>query len=164
MEFDSIEEKVIYEKLSKATAPRGTPSADELRALLTSLQEQGWYTSSGKLPSQGLVQHVKVFVKRCARKLVYWYVEPLCRRQSDFNLAVIKAMAMLADRCDSLSSRVSALDGQNEKMRAVIAGLKRQNVELRTQLTGMDNVVCDGEISSVAEANADENTKEPLWS
>lgn len=50
-----------------------------------------------------------VFVKRVIRKLLKWYLEPVCDQQSDFNLATVSAVSGVKDMSTGLQMDISLL-------------------------------------------------------
>lgn len=64
-----------------------------------------------------------VFVKRIIRKMLKWYVEPICFQQSDYNNHIVKAlydsieiMKDLIEKNNSLSNEITILNEKIKKL------------------------------------------------
>jgi SAM-dependent methyltransferase len=90
-------------------ADRETVLSVRIRA--RSAAEQLWPVTAETAPHGGLVAR---FVKRAARRLMRWYVEPLARQQRSFNEAVLRLVDGLAEEVD----RLSAARGERERLLA----------------------------------------------
>jgi len=129
MGFASIEEKVIYEKLTAhlATTPEQADKRDgqsEHLALIDEIAkniyilEQTRESSSFKplLSKRRFIGRFVIFIKKVIRKLTSWYVEPVCKQQSLFNSAVTPSIGRLTeisrvhiDKFDLLAKRIEQM-------------------------------------------------------
>jgi SAM-dependent methyltransferase len=90
-------------------ADRETALSVRIRA--RSAAEQLWPVTAETPPHGSTVAR---FVKRAARRLMRWYVEPLARQQRSFNEAALRLIDGLAEEVD----RLSAARGERERLLA----------------------------------------------
>lgn len=58
---------------------------------------EGWYIESYvPLKGNGTIGKLKAFIRKCIRKSIHWYVEPISDAQSIYNNKVSQAMEALA--------------------------------------------------------------------
>lgn len=173
MKFDSIEEKVIYEKLTKdslATEYKDKNSSMELSSahcggsdpheciadlhkLISILDDKRVNVAYRPIFSKGgLRGKMGLFIKKVLRKLIKWYVEPICVQQTDFNNAVTPSIGKLTEIQEVILEKLSIFDNfkkeLSEKMMEVeelqkIANLKIIESDEKLKLieeTGMVNI------------------------
>ncbi len=90
-------------------ADRETALSVRIRA--RSAAEQLWPVTAETPPHGSTLAR---FVKRAARRLMRWYVEPLARQQRSFNEAALRLIDGLAEEVD----RLSAARGERERLLA----------------------------------------------
>lgn len=124
MPFQSIEEKIIYEKLTEKTDSEKakfsrdldkTPQAliSQVSGHLYTLAQTGDNTSFRPLTSyRKSVERVVIFIKRVIRKLLFWYVEPVCRQQTDFNRTVTSTIGHINETNQELLREISQMETQ----------------------------------------------------
>ncbi len=62
-----------------------------------------------------------VFFKRAVRKLLKWYIEPICFQQTDFNNAVTPAIGRLTQLSSMLNQRTEQLELEKETIKTIAA-------------------------------------------
>ena len=164
MYFSSIEEKVIYNKLKPNASDKNInntfeslvqppPFAFKLQGTSTTIAEllsmQSRYldimgrtrfsnTRRVLASNRKYIGRFIVFGKKVIRKLIAWYLEPLCKRQSEFNSATMPAIGKLTESVIYLEHRLQSLTDCNEKIiiqhRADIESYAARITELEKQL------------------------------
>jgi len=130
----SYEEKIIYEKLMKmnnAPTENIVTVADtseqvienrlfnELSRYVHSMEQLRENTSYRPVISnRRILGRMVVFVKRVIRKLVSWYVEPVCNQQSAFNRAVTPSIGCLTEISHGLEMKTMTMSRQQDELRA----------------------------------------------
>ncbi len=139
-EFLNIEEEIIYQKLAPnqhqledlsselldaanylgssgmLDADKVVQSFSELGDLIITLQETSEnyafrpLFSDSKVFGRGIL-----FAKRVVRKLLKWYIEPICFQQTTFNNAVTHSIEQIAKIQSDLTVSIAALTKQQQK-------------------------------------------------
>ena len=139
-EFLNIEEEIIYQKLAPnqhqhedlsselldaanflgssgmLDADKVVQSFSELGDLIITLQETSEnyafrpLFSDSKVFGRGIL-----FAKRVVRKLLKWYIEPICFQQTTFNNAVTHSIEQIAKIQSDLTVSIAALTRQQQK-------------------------------------------------
>lgn len=133
-------ENVIEEKLKPIFSPQvqikndPAPQNNELGKLLSvmaSTREN--YAFRHIYSCRKVMGPFIVFGKRVVRKLLKWYLEPVCFQQTDFNRATTAAVEELAARSEAFIRRcedqdicTAAIAQRNEKYEALIAAITKQ--------------------------------------
>lgn len=133
-------ENVIEEKLKPIFSPQvqikndPAPQNNELGKLLSvmaSTREN--YAFRHIYSCRKVMGPFIVFGKRVVRKLLKWYLEPVCFQQTDFNRATTAVVEELAARSEALSRRCedqdvcnAAIAQKNEKYEALIAAITQR--------------------------------------
>lgn len=128
VEFTSIEEKVIYHKLTKndASVPSPLYKADvgsnldlgdvsQLQEKIIShlnTMESTRHSGSYRviLSERKFVGAFVIFVKKIIRKLCFWYIEPICHQQTAFNDAVTPAIGSMTEINAALINQIHQLE------------------------------------------------------
>jgi len=115
LRFQSIEEKVIYEKLTLGKVDSSTKSesatiqleqtsdvTEKINEYVGALEQNKVNTSYRPLhSSRKMLARPVTFIKRVIRRLVFWYVEPVCQQQTTFNDATTQSIGyMIEQLCD----------------------------------------------------------------
>ena len=129
IKFESIEQKIIYERLM-AEGVQSESKYENLVGIALSnnrvltLSERrniqrdmvAMYCTKENISWQPIVSYKSgilgkgiVFLKRCIRKLMFWYVEPVCVKQSQFNDAAYSLLGRLSDIENNQLQRVKEL-------------------------------------------------------
>ncbi|SCP95749.1 FkbM family methyltransferase [Anaerobium acetethylicum] len=133
MEFGSIEEKVIYEKLKNGmqvdcrknngvgtsnTIPGSDFSNetinqyfDEITRNIAVMNSTSYNTSNRLINSYR--GKLGILAKRAIRKILRWYIEPVCEQQSAFNNAVTPSIGRMTEIMDKLKE-------QNHEMQTIL--------------------------------------------
>lgn len=147
---ESILEDILYERLvcSDITAhtSTGTPSLTPEESTSAYIREIGGYISTMEATRQNYAfRHIYsvrkilgpliVFFKRVVRKLLKWYIEPICDQQTEFNNAVTPSIGRLTE----LSQRsindlrvVEKLSRSNQDSLQAMEELSRTNSDALT--------------------------------
>ncbi len=75
-----------------------------------------------------------VLYKRIVRKLLKWYIEPICFQQTEFNNAVTLASDRVALIISLVYQKAEHLELKTEQLEKEIEHLKRSNAELEREL------------------------------
>jgi len=115
--FDSLEHEVLYEYLmvnemiDKADLSKlisyGTFMANPIRSL------EYFSINTGDFP---IIHHkhkrfgcIFVFIKRCIRKFLRWYINPIIERQNRYNTEVLNIIKILYKNIEEISAKVRKL-------------------------------------------------------
>lgn len=75
----------------------------------------------------GLLNSVKVFVKKVQRKLIKWYIEPICYQQTDFNNAVVSSFGRILENMNFLKKHMEENNNQLRNYENIIYDMKIEN-------------------------------------
>jgi|GEM_PF-182895 len=154
--FDSIEEKVIYEKLTsqlneQATDIRvrgnvqqfgnlsdGSLNSEKISAYVSEIGnnidtlEQTRANTSYRLilSNRRVLGSLIVFIKRIIRRCLGWYIEPVCTQQTGFNNAVTPAVGRLTEIQCELLSAFNTLNNEYNHIRDNSNNMKEKVVTL----------------------------------
>ncbi|MDD4311764.1 MAG: hypothetical protein PHW41_04710 [Eubacteriales bacterium] len=142
-EFLNIEEEVIYNKLVPGKHQQGDASCELLSAadlngcsgvidaekviknisdlgeLIITLKETSEnYAFRPLFSDSKVLGKVILFAKKAIRKLLKWYIEPICFQQTTFNLAVTQSIEQLAKIQADLIVSVAELTRQQKRNEA----------------------------------------------
>ena len=109
MNFGSVEEKVIYSKLSKrdhditGASVNDVQDQENMHNLLGDVSSTFNRMNSLKnitsyrpiWSGRKFIGQFVVFIKKAIRKLLFWYIEPICEQQMAFNNSVVMAIMKL---------------------------------------------------------------------
>ena len=173
MEFHTIEEKVIYEKLTAgAPAARedvsapvaGEPSPIHLETLNTLTQkvndclvilEQNRQNSSFRYLQSGrkVIGRYITFMRRVIRRLVSWYVEPICQQQTMFNNAATPSVGYLVEMNTELIRDILLLSDKQQAGETALRALSAAHEETADQLARMEQALqaANDQLAEVAE-------------
>lgn len=138
--FKSIEEKVIFNKLigNNKTAIKCDINNNYLESfnnklkLMNNLRENYAFKSiSSHRPYLGACI---IFIKRVIRKLLKWYIEPICFQQTKFNVAVTEANSDIYNYLTSIDSRTKELEGKIYALNETIKVLRNENNKLKYKI------------------------------
>jgi len=159
MDAQSIEEKILYSKLSKKEPVKASPPSEveievksilnnaikgplfeEINQYIKTLEQMRENNSYRPIVSNRRgIGRLVVFVKRVIRKLTAWYVEPVCKQQSAFNSAVTPSIGCLTEINSTLAQEIGFLQ-QNDinaenTLNQIILQKEQQIQELSQQLS-----------------------------
>lgn len=117
-DFD-ITEKVVFNKLCKYMSESdnkeiqlegGEISLDQISRLVDKLDENKVITSVKNIGSKhtGILKKIIILCKRFIRKLLFWYVEPICNDQNqynDINIQIIRSLLCIMHENGAFLSR-----------------------------------------------------------
>lgn len=137
MKFNSIEEKVIYEKLVNGNESRDminpVNSHRTLYADLDRMQQfshvSTYYTITSHRP---IIGPFIVFGKRVVRKLLKWHVERVCQLQSNFNASVVGAFQKVEGILPIVNQQKQMIDDMKKVQAAQTGQIKAQAEQIRT--------------------------------
>jgi FkbM family methyltransferase len=147
MKFDSIEEKVIYEKLVHGNGNIGVPFAGSSKETFTQNLDRmrqfshvsTYYTITSHRP---IIGPFIVFGKRLVRKLLKWYVERVCQMQSEFNAAAVDEIKNLETSLAAVRQQQIA---QAEQLKALSSWVQEKEKTLINPLNGGESHSQSGE-------------------
>lgn len=147
MKFNSIEEKVIYEKLTHGNGSNGLsfardsqePFSQELDRMRQYSHVSTYYTITSHRP---IIGPFIVFGKRVVRKLLKWYVERVCQMQSDFNAAAVDEIQNLKISLETASQQQMT---QAEQIKTLSSWIQEKEKTLINPLYGGESHSQSGE-------------------
>jgi hypothetical protein len=90
--------------------------ADSLLALHQSLAPVDGSPAPGEIPATGgPLGALKRFVKRLARKSVYWYVNPVVEQLHRTHAATERALSGIAEQLKNTADRLEAIEKENRE-------------------------------------------------
>jgi hypothetical protein len=156
--FDSVEHEVIYELLRKSIKQQKDSDIhnSQEEPITFSIVNSQLIESIAAAKSTSINtvdkpitdwrnakvwKHLAIFVKRCIRKCLRWYVSPLVDRQNDFNTSAVQVFTsavQVFSQIESIANTIVAevegfstkIVNENEKLRSII---EQQQIEMGTQ-------------------------------
>lgn len=144
MNFNSTEEKVIYKLLSEnnETNNKNLDSQGkeneyirEITKNISIMDQNRENYAFRNLPSHS---KIKIFIKRVIRKLLKWYIEPICFQQTDFNNAVTPCIGKLTELQTINKKKFNNLENRNLSIEKKINDLNNQNEKIDKNLNEMN--------------------------
>ena len=83
-----------------------------------------------------------IFCKRVVRKLLKWYLEPVCDQQTDFNYAAVRTLDSAVWELERLTRQCAEMETQIKEMQTRIAVLEQGR---QTTDSSGDPLLCDGD-------------------
>jgi|GEM_PF-6259705 len=147
MEFNNIEEKVLFEKLEKIMKSTQKGYLGNLQARIDSIWINSSYSSYTEIKpyNSSLIEKIKVFLKKVIRKSIFWYVEPLCGRQSQINHAIVSTLGDLRSNNDDLVNNLAETKDDYEKNVQIEAENRMKNDlqirQLEKRITDLEAII-----------------------
>lgn len=136
----SIEEEVIYEKLLKyaneasndfSEIKENSEYSDQINQLLRNLKHNEVNTSYRILPpTGGLTGRIKIFIKKVIRKLCFFYVQPICEQQTQFNSLVSRSVEYFAAKELEYKNKLNNYENEINKYQSIISNYENEQKEL----------------------------------
>ena len=151
MKFENVEEKIIYAKISAhrveyfLAQELDSFSSERLRTLMqninissATMEHMGNNSSYRLLTSnRKIIGPFIVFIKKLVRKLLFWYVEPVCERQTIFNDSATRSAKQLSELNNELIQNILWLSRELENIKYSQHVINIQSAQKITELENM---------------------------
>jgi hypothetical protein len=109
--FSSLEHEVLYEFLNSNNMTDKTKKLFSFEIAIDELKKLSTNTGDFIIsyPKQKYFGFVFVFIKRCIRKLLRWYINPVIERQNIYNYMVIDILETMNKNIEELKKEVKDL-------------------------------------------------------
>ena len=98
-----------------------------------------------ELRSNRIVAPGIVFIKKCMRKCLKWYIEPICNQQTEFNNAVTPAMGRLTQSVTELYQSYLRQERQENKYDEVLRNLEEVKKTQNGQMKNFSDIKASSE-------------------
>lgn len=168
MKFDSIEEEIIYKNFTENLDNNNMisyPSLNNQDRVSQIINHnnlnigtlENTFESTSYRPISSFHKKVKgivIFIKRIQRKLLKWYIEPICTQQTIFNGAVLNMAKDSRDIQIEILNKLQQLSSQNDILEGKLINceehiklkenqnleLENRNLELEKRISDLENI------------------------